>query len=182
MLSPSRESAAEKSRSGEAALTPYFNAVSGRTRLRWSTSARRDSRMRSRTVPVLEWAFMRVRSYARGIEGESQIEGVVNRDWQGAIWRADGISQRIWGAVGGDCERGRCDRDALFPSHGDAGGEKERRHGGDAGGPRSGRDGTRESGRQRDCTGRAGRRDGGYTERRFGRPRASDPRSDRRNG
>ena len=33
-LSASRESAAEKSRTGEAAFTPYFRAVSGRTRLR----------------------------------------------------------------------------------------------------------------------------------------------------
>ncbi len=54
----SRERAAAKSRTGEAAFTPYLSAVSGRTRLRWSTSARRASRMRSRTVPVLDEAFM----------------------------------------------------------------------------------------------------------------------------
>src|SRR5260221_9240211 len=42
-----RESAAEKSRSGVAAFTPYLRAVSGSTRLRCSTSARRASRMRS---------------------------------------------------------------------------------------------------------------------------------------
>src|SRR5207245_8767680 len=70
---PSRHSAAEKSRSGVAALTPYFSAVSGKTRLRWSTSARRASRMRSRTVPVLACALTRANLYARSVRRERQI-------------------------------------------------------------------------------------------------------------
>src|ERR1700741_147181 len=70
---PSRHSVAEKSRSGVAAFTPYLSAVSGRTRFRWSTSARRDSRMRSSTVPVLAWADITVTLYARGARLESQI-------------------------------------------------------------------------------------------------------------
>ena len=52
ILIPGLHKAEEKSRSGVAALTPYFSAVSGRTFLRCSTSSRRASRMRSRTVPV----------------------------------------------------------------------------------------------------------------------------------
>jgi len=70
----SRESTAAKSRTGEAAFTPYLSAVSGRTRLRRSTSARRASRMRSRTVPVLGWAFMGPNLYARESGEGCQME------------------------------------------------------------------------------------------------------------
>jgi len=64
-FNPSRKSAAEKSRNGVAAFTPYFSAVSGKTCLRCATSALRASSMRSSTVPVLDCALTKVSLYAR---------------------------------------------------------------------------------------------------------------------
>src|SRR5437762_7439650 len=71
-LRPGRVSAAEKSRRGVAAATPYLSAVSGKTCLRCSTSARRASRMRSRTVPVGTGVCMTVSYHAKEWRNESQ--------------------------------------------------------------------------------------------------------------
>src|SRR5215467_4677152 len=71
-LIPGRVRAAAKSRKGVAAATPYLSAVSGKTFLRCSTSARRASRMRSRTVPVETGVCMSVRYYARDSAKECQ--------------------------------------------------------------------------------------------------------------
>src|SRR5258706_13556997 len=71
-LRPGRVSAAEKSRRGVAAATPYLSAVSGKTCLRCSTSARRASRMRSRTVPVGTGVCIGVSYHAKERRNESQ--------------------------------------------------------------------------------------------------------------
>src|SRR5579871_6726278 len=71
-LMPGRKSAAGKSRSGVAAATPYLSAVSGKTCLRCSTSARRASRIRSSTVPVVTGVCIGVSYHAKECRNESQ--------------------------------------------------------------------------------------------------------------
>src|SRR5579859_5668893 len=71
-LMPGRKSAAGKSRSGVAAATPYLSAVSGKTFLRCSTSARRASRIRSSTVPVVTGVCIGVSYHAKECRNESQ--------------------------------------------------------------------------------------------------------------
>src|SRR5882724_11821970 len=125
-LGPGRVSAAEKSRRGVAAATPYLSAVSGKTCLRCSTSARRASRMRSRTVPVGTGVCMSVSYHAKEWRNESQTRrksSVVSRQFSERknLGQDDGqIQRRVREIAGGDCERGGRDCAEIFSDSGSA--------------------------------------------------------------